>query len=311
MLIQLPASFVRATLDREGAAATGWLAGLPAAAELLMTRWGCQPDGEATHGGVGIVIPVRRSGEPTVLKLSPQHPGNAREPDALAAWNGHGAVRLLERDDEHGAMLLEQAHRTTLTQVDSDDEVAQAAGGLHRLLTIPAPPRMPRLQDQADAWEQQLHHDRHELAHHLTAPAVDAALATIRDLGRAQPGLLVHGDYHARNILAADRAPWLAIDPKGLVGDPAYDAGTLVKARAWQIHDRGDLRRAVHRFLDAFTEAACLDRARARRWAQLHAVQAAFGGRRRGFRVARTGPQRDQVVRFAEQLAHLLTDPGR
>ncbi|WP_395292169.1 aminoglycoside phosphotransferase family protein [Kitasatospora hibisci] len=94
----------------------------------------------------------------------------------------------------------------------------------------PAPPRPARAHAQPDgAW-------------------VDATLATIRDLGRAQPGLLVHGGYHARNIPAAARAPWLAIHPKGVAGDPAYGAGTLVKARAGQIHDCGDLRRAVHRF---------------------------------------------------------------
>ncbi|MEY9956782.1 aminoglycoside phosphotransferase family protein [Streptacidiphilus sp. MAP5-52] len=308
-MIQLPASFVSATLDRDGATGTDWLANLPTTAELLMTRWGCLPDGEPGHGGVGIVIPVLRTGEPAVLKVSPRHPENAREPDALIAWNGHGAVRLLERDDEHGAMLLERAHRTTLRQNESDDEVAQAAGCLHRLLTVPAPPHLPLLQNHADAWEEQLHRDRRELPHDLPAQAVDAALATARDLGRAQPRILVHGDFHARNILSADREPWLAIDPKGVVGDPAYDTGTLVKARAWQIHDRGDLSGAVNRFLDAFTEAACLDRAQAKRWAQLHAVQAAFSGHRRGFRVARTGPQRDRVVDFAEHLAHLLTEP--
>ncbi|KJS51935.1 kinase, partial [Streptomyces rubellomurinus subsp. indigoferus] len=62
----------------------------------------------------------------------------------------------------------------------------------------------------------------------MAAPAV----ATVRVLGPRQPDTLVHGDLHARNILRSDREPWLAVDPKGYVGDPAYDAGTLLKSRA-------------------------------------------------------------------------------
>lgn len=55
----------------------------------------------------------------------------------------------------------------------------------------------------------------------MSPHTVDAAVATVRELGRVQPEILVHGDLHARNILRAEREPWLA-------GDPAYDAGTLL-----------------------------------------------------------------------------------
>lgn len=35
--------------------------------------------------------------------------------------------------------------------------------------------------------------------------------------------MLLCTDLHGDNILAAQRAPWLVIDPKPYVGDPAYD----------------------------------------------------------------------------------------
>jgi streptomycin 6-kinase len=120
----------------------------------------------------------------------------------------------------------------------------------------------------------------------------------------------VHGDLHGRNILRADREPWLAIDPKGCTGDPAYDAGTLLKTRALTLMVTSDPAKAVFRFLDVFTGAAELDRERVQRWSQLHAVQTAFWGRRHGFRRARSGPELSRYINLADNLAELLTEPG-
>lgn len=99
---------------------------------------------------------------------------------------------------------------------------------------------------------------------------------------------------------------WLAVDPKGYVGDPAYDGGTLLKSRAPSLMRADDLPKTVHRLLDVFAEAAELDRERVRRWAQFHAVPAAFWSRRHGFRIAHGGPQLDRITQFADGLAELL-----
>jgi streptomycin 6-kinase len=266
------------------------------------------PDGEVMHGGVGIIVPVRRAEGTAALKVSFPHPGNVHEPDAFAAWGGRGAVLLHERDDERFAMLLERVQTSTLAEVEDGDEVAAVAGRINRRLAISAPTGLPRLREHADAWEEQLRNDAAELTHPLSPYVVDAAVATIRELGRVQPDTVIHGDFHARNILRADREPWLAVDPKGCAGDPAYDGGTLLKARALTLLEADDLRKAVDRFLDVFTEAAQLDRERAQRWAQLHVVQAAFWGRRHGFRIARSGSRLDLLTEFADRLAEMLTE---
>ncbi|MEV5427760.1 aminoglycoside phosphotransferase family protein [Streptomyces sp. NPDC052701] len=308
-MIALPEEFAQGTVDREREAGAVWLAELPGIVEELLGRWGCVPDGEVMHGGVGVIVPVRRRAEErAVLKVSFPHPGNVHEPDAFVAWGGCGAVLLHERDDERFAMLLERVQPSTLAEVEDGDEVVAVAGRLGRRLAIPAPPGLPRLREQADAWEEQLCKDAEELTHPLPRQVLDAAVVTVRELGRDQPDTLVHGDFHARNILRADREPWLVVDPKGYVGDPAYDGGTLLKSRALTFLEAGDLRKAVHRALDVFAEAAELDRERVRRWAQLHAVQAAFWGRRHGFRIARGGPRLDRLTGFADHLAELLTE---
>ncbi|MFJ3923106.1 aminoglycoside phosphotransferase family protein [Streptomyces sp. NPDC090022] len=309
-MIAVPEEFTRTTLAREGDAGSAWLAELPGIVEELLERWGCVPDGPVMHGGVGVVVPVRRpDGGTAVLKVSFPHPGNVHEPDAFAAWGGRGAVALHERDDERFAMLLERVRAATLAELADGDELVTVAARLGRRLAVPAPAHLPRLCEQAGAWEEGLRGDARELAHALPARVVDAAVATVRELGRVQPDTLVHGDLHARNILRADREPWLAVDPKGYAGDPAYDGGTLLKSRALALLEADDLHGAVHRVLDVFAEGAELDRERVRRWAQLHAVQAAFWGRRHGFRRARRGPGRDRLTDFADHLAQLLTRP--
>lgn len=308
-MIVVPDTFARSTVEREGARGVAWIAELPGIVQGLVERWGCVPDGAVTHGGVGVIFPVRRRGEgPSVLKVSFPHPGNVHEPDAFAVWGGRGAVMLHARDDENFAMLLERARTSTLAEVGDADEIAEVAGRLGRRLAVPAPPGLPRLHEQARAWEDQLRKDAAELAHGMSPHTVDAAVATARELGRVQPEFLVHGDLHARNILRAEREPWLAVDPKGYVGDPAYDAGTLLTSRALSLLDVPDLRAAAHRILDIFSESAELDRVRARRWAQFHAVRGAFWGRRHGFRVARGGEVLERITDFADRLGELLAE---
>ncbi|MEV0167239.1 aminoglycoside phosphotransferase family protein [Nonomuraea fuscirosea] len=307
-MIEIPEAFARGTVEREGRPGAAWLAELPGIAGRLFERWDCVQEGEITHGGVGVVVPVRRrDGASAVIKVSFPHPGNVHEPDAFAAWGGRGAVLLYERADEHFAMLLERASTSTLAQVAEVEEMVTVAGHVNRRLAVPAPPGLPRLRERAGKWEEELRKDAGELAHTMPPYVVDAAVATVRELGRVQPDLLIHGDLHPRNILRADREPWLAVDPKGYAGDPAYDGGTLLKSLALLLLGAGDLRAAVLRALHIFAEAAELDRDRVLRWAHFHAVRTAFWGRRHGYRIARNGPGLDSLTALADHLATQLT----
>ncbi|NUR93823.1 MAG: kinase [Kribbellaceae bacterium] len=301
----IPQKFAESTVAREGDRGRAWLAELPSIADDVLSRWDVAPDGDTLHGEVGIVIPVRGD---RVVKISFPHPGNDYEADAFETWGGRGAVRLHRRDDERYALLLERAHPEQLVDLGDNDAIPAVAGELSRRLAVRAPDHLPRLSARADEWYDEVRSGAADFPDALPARSVDAALNVVDELAREQPELVVHGDFHARNILRADREPWLAVDPKGYVGDPAYDGGTLLLPRVLAYLDADDLVKPLQRELEIFAEAAGLDPARVRRWAQFRTVQGAYHGRRNGFGRARGGALLDRLVAVAEHLAVAWTD---
>ena len=92
----------------------------------------------------------------------------------------------------------------------------------------------------------------------------------------AQPALAVcHQDFQGSNVLRAEREPWLAIDPKPIVGEPAFDVASLLRDRRW------DIRAAViRRRLDLLADELDLDRDRMRGWGLVHALYWGVGSAR-------------------------------
>jgi streptomycin 6-kinase len=245
-----------------------WTAGLPRLAERFLAEWGLAVDGEPMHGMVGLIVPVLRAdGTPAVLKLAPideEHPGEAA---ALRAWNGDGAVRLLEEDPPTWTMLLERVSGARdLTSVPDDLEavriIAELLARLHR---HPAPPGIQSLADVAGRMVQR--------TPGMVAPfPVDQARLIQGWADRVaevlpEPGdALLHWDLHYENVLAADREPWLAIDPKPLAGDPGFDLLPALWNRWDEVVGSGDPVRHVLRRFDLMVEVMGLDRDRAVVW---------------------------------------------
>jgi len=201
-----------------------WLAALPDRVAELSARWGLRLGAPFAHDGwTAVVMPARRQdGTEAVLKLVLPHMEARDEALGLEFWDGDPTVRLLEAAD--WALLIERCrpgHALGELPPEERDEVL--ADLLPRLWRAPpAGHGFRHLSEMAAHWT------RETLAAEDLWPdaaMVREALALWEELSRpAEADVLLATDAHAGNVLAADRRPWLVIDPKPFVGDAAYDA---------------------------------------------------------------------------------------
>jgi len=238
---------------------------LPRLFAELSDEWGLSVDGEPTHGFCSLVVPVRREGEPAVLKLGWPHDEGEHEALALQRWGGNGTVRLLTADPHRSALLLERLHPTDLTSVPVL-EACEVVAALYARLHLPAPPQLRPLAAYVGPWTEQLA----ELPRDAPVPhrLVQQAVSLGRDLTAdpASNGVMIHADLHYENVLSGDREPWLVIDPKPVSGDPHYEPAPMLWNRWDEAVGSGDVRTAVRRRFHTIVDAAGLDEDRARDW---------------------------------------------
>ncbi len=205
-----------------------------------------------------------------VLKLNaPSHFESDHEADALERWGGEGAVRLLARDDERRAFLMERCRPGTRLWDAQVDEGAVVAALLPRLqIEVRDPHPFRLLPDEAERWAEDVPRWYDEAAEPFERSLLDAAVDVYLSVDRSA-AYLVNQDLHGGNILRAEREAWLAIDPKPLVGERELEASGLLR--------NAD---SVTRCLDALA-ALGLDRERARGWGIAHNLAWAWDENRR------------------------------
>ena len=231
----LPPPFARTVLDVYAGEGDAWLDALPTLVAECEARRDVRTTGIAPALSYNLVLWAERAaGEPVALKLMVRGDEARAEAQALARYDGRGAVRLLAQLPERGALLLERAlPGTPLTELARDDDrrATELVAALAPSLWVPA----SGVSDapSVDGWARDgFARMRRRFAGGtgpLPAPLVERAERLFDELlNSAPPPLLLHGDLHYGNVLAARRRPWLAIDPKGALGEPAYDAGYLL-----------------------------------------------------------------------------------
>lgn len=233
----------------------------------LVERWELVEDGPAQHGFGAIVWPVRtKAGLPAALKIGWPHEEAEHEHLALRAYDGDGAVRLHTADPHHFALLLERADSSrdlnSVPVLEACEIIATLYGRLHR----PALPQLRLLSDQAAGWAARLRklHDHPAVPRRLIDQA--AALAADFATDPATDGFIVHTDLHYFNVLAAEREPWLVIDPKPLSGDPCFEIAPLLWNRVEEAAATGNIRHALLERLFTVVDTAGLDEDRVRNW---------------------------------------------
>ncbi len=203
-----------------------------------------------------------------MLKIPWLEAATKDEAAALAAWNGRGAVQLLDAAPEAGAMLLERLDgQRTLSRVDLTQALA-IAGRLLRRLAIPAPPGFRQLSAVAEDLQRTLPVRWARYQRSMPQRHLEYACDLARQLGPSAGGLLVNYDLHYDNVLAGEREPWLAVDPKVVAGDLEYGLAQLLWCRLEEIEAQSGLE---HHFA-ALVEAAAVNPELARGWTIVRCV---------------------------------------
>ena len=248
-----------------------WLDRLPVLVAECAASWSLRIGEPYSGSNVSWVAPVELpDGVPAVLKLNFPEPESECDAEALACWAGEGAVRLLAEDEERCALLVERCvPGSRLWDEPGEDDAMCVAAGILRRLWRPPPDghRFRLLGDLAAAWARELAEAPYE------QPLVDEAVSFLREAGLAQgEGVVLHQDFHGGTVLRATREPWLAIDPKPLVGEREFDTASLLRDRRPELQADPHPEARIRRRLDFLAAELDLDRERLRGWGIAHAL---------------------------------------
>jgi streptomycin 6-kinase len=231
-----------------------WRASVAGLVTACCKEWDLRAGAPYVPGVCGHVVRVElQDGTPAVLKLWWPHREADQEADALERWDGNGAVRVLARDDERHALLLERCEPGAFLST-ADDPLAVFVDLLPRLWR--SGDGFRPLAEEAEFWTE---HDLQAVADRRSR---DAGLDYLDEHDPSQGELvLVHQDLHGENVLAAQREPWLVIDPKPLAGEREFSVAPIVRS-----FELGHSKRAALHRLDRLCDELELDRDRALGW---------------------------------------------
>ena len=204
-----------------------WLERLPSDIQELQDRWSLRVGApfDKAEGSCAWVAPALcKDGTRAVLKFGMPHLEGKHEIQGLCFWNGDPTVYILEADENINAMLLERCEPgTTLRQLPEEEQDVILAGLFKRLWRAPSPPHsFSHLSVMVDHWTNETIKDARKWP---DPKLVKDGLRLFEELSSpSSTDVLLATDLHAGNVLRAQREPWLVIDPKPFVGDPAYDA---------------------------------------------------------------------------------------
>lgn len=298
----IPTAFAQTIIEMYQDQGADWLQQLPPRLAEVAQRWDLHLGTPFALSYNYVVAAVRADGGAVVLKVGYPSRDFLNEIDALQFYQGDGIVRLLDFDRDQGIMLLERLHPGDMLSTLTDDDTATTIGAaVMRKLWRPAPAvhSFPTVAE----WAQGLQRHRACFAGGvgpLPKRLFEEAEAQFRDLLAAhEPAMLLHGDLHHFNILRAERQPWLAIDPKGLVGDPAYEVGAFLYNPWPAFGSRPDVDRLLERRVALLAEQLGFDRARVRGWGIAQAVLSAC------WTIEGNGQGWDYTIAIGERLARL------
>jgi streptomycin 6-kinase len=278
--VQIPKN-LRETIERvHGERGREWLDKFPALISECRSRWSLdidRPFANLSHNLV--LLATMPDGQKVVLKLGVPGSESTTEANTLDLFAGVGAVRLLAHDEPRGILLLERVvPGTPVYKLHSEEEATRTAATLMRQLwrSPPANHTFPSLV----IWFQAFARLRNKFgggSGPFPAKVIDKAERTFASLNASSDrSLILHGDLHHANILFSEDRGWLAIDPKGVCGDPGYEVGSFMLNRLPANASESATIEVFAQRLSIFSAELGVDRQRLAQWSLCHCVLSAL-----------------------------------
>ncbi len=256
-----------------------WLAALPAFLKSIETKLSIHIAAPFSNLTYHYVAPVTSAtGEALIFKCGIPQPEMRTETAALQHYAGEGCVRLIASDAEQGWLLLEACQPGVMLSTLEDDEAAthHAVEVMQKLWKpIAKEASFPNIENWLEGLSRMQQDPRAKDL--ISKRLMDYSIGLSADLcARVGELVLLHGDLHHDNILSSNRAPYLAIDPKGLIGEREYECGALVRNPICKMRGMSGLSRFLKRRLDQIASETGFDRKRIQQWSMVQAVLAAY-----------------------------------
>ena len=271
-MFALPEDFIQFLRNVYGTeVANAWFQRLPSLLEECAERWQLKLLPPFENLSFHYVAPAERAdGTSVILKTCSLTDEFVHGLAALRLFDGRGIARLLEYDEEREVMLLERLQPGTMLESlvpEQDEQATSILAGVMRQLWRPTPAEhtFPTV-EQLGQGLTQLRARYAGGSGPFPAHLVDEAMDLFATLSASAPQtMLLHGDLQHHNILRSGDG-WLAIDPKGVVGDPGYEVGASFYNPMPRILEVHDLEQMLARRVAQLSEELGMERARIRGW---------------------------------------------
>jgi streptomycin 6-kinase len=256
-----------------GNAGKQWWQRLPQFLENLARTQGLTLLPPFEHLSFNYVLPVLGSkDEEWVLKVSVPHDEFTREIDALKHFNGRGSARLINANPEEGWMLIERLLPGTRL-VDFHDEQQPIPIAIYVMQRLWSPVTEPQLFIRLEEWLRSLEqlNNQASLQQLISKPVRDFVISRAKELLSSQgEPVLLHGDLHHYNILQ-HQSEWLAIDPKGIIGEREFEIGAFLRNPSCVVEDPLEAKELA-RNLDWIIDLTAFNRERVLSWCIIQAI---------------------------------------
>jgi streptomycin 6-kinase len=275
---RLPGELVKHVTAICGRPGEEWFEQLPRLIGELERKWSVTVH-EAFPGiEFNFVAAATRGEEPVVVKLAPPYERTEIHAEAkyLRTRDGGGAVKLIAADRERHAIMIERAiPGEALFEVFKDDPAASVLPAIGVLRSVLRPP--PQDMTDVDSLDRWFANFRRYRGTAFPEHYAEKAFGIYERLS-TQPGrtFYLHGDFHPGNIVTSDRAPFLAIDPKGIVGHLGYDLAVFLNNLQWWRKADPGMPDLLNGAIGEFSAAFGMAERELREWAFAHMVIGAW-----------------------------------